>query len=88
MEQETCLISVEVLAEAVYVLSKTYQIERPLIQKQLLGVLGSHQRSKWQNRVFGKYIPISRIIPSIISGLKQEGGFLQFFQWEGSIQRL
>jgi len=39
MEQETCLIPVEVIAEAVYVLAKTYSIERMLIQKKLLGVL-------------------------------------------------
>ena len=39
MEQETCLIPIEVLAEAVYVLSKIYKIERTLIQEKLLGVL-------------------------------------------------
>ena len=39
MEQETCLIPIEVLAEVVYVLVKTYKIERTLIQEKLLGVL-------------------------------------------------
>jgi predicted nucleic-acid-binding protein len=39
MEQETCLIPIEVLAEAVYVLAKTYCIERTLIQEKLLGFL-------------------------------------------------
>jgi len=39
MEQGTCLIPIEVLAEAVYVLSKTYKVERTLIQEKLLGVL-------------------------------------------------
>ena len=39
MEQETCLIPIEVLAEIVYVLAKTYKIERALIQEKLLGVL-------------------------------------------------
>ena len=39
MEQETCLIPVEVIAEAVYVLAKIYRIERTLIQEKLLGVL-------------------------------------------------
>ena len=39
MEQETCLIPIEVLAEVVYVLAKAYKIERSLIQEKLLGVL-------------------------------------------------
>jgi len=39
MEQETCLIPIEVLAEVVYVLAKAYKIERTLIQEKLLGVL-------------------------------------------------
>ena len=39
MEQETCLIPIEVLAEIVYVLAKTYKIDRALIQEKLLGVL-------------------------------------------------
>ena len=39
MKQETCLIPIEVLAEAVYVLAKTYKIERTLIQEKLLNVL-------------------------------------------------
>ena len=39
MDQETCLIPIEVLAEIVYVLAKTYKIERALIQEKLLGVL-------------------------------------------------
>jgi predicted nucleic-acid-binding protein len=39
MKQETCLIPIEVLAEAVYVLVKTYKIERTLIQEKLLDVL-------------------------------------------------
>ena len=39
MELGACLIPVEVVAEAVYVLSKTYNIERTLIREKLLGVL-------------------------------------------------
>ena len=39
MEQETCLIPVEVFAEAVYVLDKAYCIDRTQIQRKLLGFL-------------------------------------------------
>jgi len=39
MDQETCLIPVEVVAEAIYVLAKIYGVERVLIQEKLLGVL-------------------------------------------------
>jgi predicted nucleic-acid-binding protein len=39
MNQETCLIPVEVMAEAVYVLAKTYKVERALIQQMLSGIL-------------------------------------------------
>ena len=35
MEREFCSIPVEVLAEVVYVLAKTYKIERTVIQKML-----------------------------------------------------
>jgi len=39
MEQEVCLVPTEVLAEAVYVLAKSYEIERPVIQQTLLDFL-------------------------------------------------
>ena len=39
MSRETCMIPVEALAEAVYVMSKTYKIERSVIQKTLLGFM-------------------------------------------------
>jgi len=39
MGQETCLIPIEVIAEAVYVLTKTYNVERTLVQEKILGVL-------------------------------------------------
>ena len=39
MEQETCFVPVEVLAEVVYVLSKTYKVERLLIQQKLSGFI-------------------------------------------------
>ena len=39
IEHESCLVPVEVLAEAVYVLTKFYHVERSLIQQKLLGVL-------------------------------------------------
>jgi predicted nucleic-acid-binding protein len=39
MNQESCLLPVEALAEAVYVMAKTYKLERELIQKTLLDFL-------------------------------------------------
>ena len=39
MERETCLLPIEVLAEAVYVLVKTYKIERVFVQQKLLDFL-------------------------------------------------
>jgi len=39
LERETCLFPIEVLAEAVYVLAKYYNIERVLIQQKLLAIL-------------------------------------------------
>jgi len=35
MERETCFVPTEVLAEVVYVLSKTYKVKRSLIQQKL-----------------------------------------------------
>ena len=39
MEQEMCLIPVEVVAEAVYVLAKTYGVERALVRQKLLNFM-------------------------------------------------
>ena len=39
MQQETCMIPVEVFAEAAYVLAKIYNVDRTLIQQKLFGVL-------------------------------------------------
>ena len=39
MELETCLIPIEVIAEAVYVLVKTYSIERTLVRQKLLNFI-------------------------------------------------
>jgi len=39
MSRECCLFPVEAIAEAVYVMAKTYKIERDLIQKTLIDFL-------------------------------------------------
>ena len=51
MERETCLIPIEVFAEAVYVLTKTYRIERSLIQQKLLDVLQKENVTTTNQRV-------------------------------------
>lgn len=39
MERETCRVYVEVIAEAVYVLAKTYKLGRMIVQQSLTGFL-------------------------------------------------
>jgi len=51
MDQETCFIPVEVLAEVVYVLYKTYDIERSLVQQKLFDFLKNENVLTTNNEV-------------------------------------